>query len=190
MFAAVLFGLAYLRGFTEGVSFGNASVGVAGLFAWAWVIGRGKPRIGVAAGIGATIKLVPGTMIFWATSRTFPRIVATTLVVGLVLAVVTLPLVGIHSWTDYLKAMSLSEPACGTDWPNSIACVLKPELGIAGAKLAGIVLAIVVGGLALLVRWPVLSFALVALAWLLPVTDSTTTTTWWRTSSSWSRSPA
>ncbi len=47
-FALVLFGLAFLRGFAEGVAFGNASVGVAGLLAWCWVIGRGRPQVGRA----------------------------------------------------------------------------------------------------------------------------------------------
>ena len=40
-FAIVLLGLAFLRGFAEGVAFANASVGLAGVLAWCWVIGRG-----------------------------------------------------------------------------------------------------------------------------------------------------
>lgn len=171
-FAAVLLGLAFLRGFGEGVSFGNASVGLAGLFAWCWVIGRGRTPIGFLSALGATIKLVPGTLIFWSNRQTFPRVLLTTLTVGIALVVLTLPLVGIESWVDYMKALSLSEPACAVDsTPNSIACVLKPVLGIGGAKLAGIAIALLAGGLALIVRSPLISFALVALAWLAPVTD-------------------
>jgi hypothetical protein len=171
-FAAVLLGLAFLRGFTDGVSFGNASVGLAGVFAWAWVIGRGQPSIGALAGLGATIKLVPGTLVFWSTPRTFGRTVATTLGVGAALAVLTLPIVGIDAWLDYRTALSLSEPACAVDsTPVSVACMLKPLVGIGAAKLGGIAIALLAGGAAVLVRPPLISFALVAVAWLAPVTD-------------------
>jgi hypothetical protein len=142
------------------------------MFAWAWVLGRGGRSVGVLAGLGATIKLVPGALIFWSDRSTFSRVVVTTLLVAAGLALLTLPFVGIHSWADYIKALSFSEPACAVDsMTNSVACDLKPFLGITGAKLAGIVLALVAGGLAVLVRSPLLSFALVALAWLAPVTD-------------------
>lgn len=171
-FAAVLLSLAFVRGFTEGVSFGNASVGLAGLFAWAWVIGRGEATIGFLSGLGGTIKLVPGTLLFWSTPQTFLRVLATTLAVGVALALVTLPLVGVDSWRDYATALSFSEPACAVDsTPVSIACTLKPFLGIGGAKLAGIAVALLAGVLAVIARPPLLSFALVAIAWLAPVTD-------------------
>jgi hypothetical protein len=170
-FAMVLFGLAFLRGFAEGVAFGNASVGVAGLLAWSWVIGRGRPPVGVLAGVGGTIKLVPGTAVFWATRESFPRNLLTVIGVGGALALLTLPLVGIQSWFDYAKALSLSVPACGVDPPTSIACHLVPFLGVGPAKLAGIVFALLAGGLAVLVRRPLLAFALVVIAWLSPVTD-------------------
>ena len=109
-FALVLFGLAILRGFAEGVAFGNASVGLAGLLAWCWVIGRGRPLVGLLAGLGATIKLVPGAAVFWSTRRTFLRVVLDGRVaVGGALFVLTLPLVGIQSWFDYAKALSFSD---------------------------------------------------------------------------------
>jgi hypothetical protein len=170
-FAIVLFGLAFLRGYADGVAFGNASVGVAGLLAWCWVIGRGRTSVGVLAGLGGTIKLVPGMAIFWATRETFPRVLLTVLAVGGALFLLTLPLVGIQSWFDYAKALSLSVPACGVDPPTSIACNLQPFLGVGAAKLAGIALALVAGGLAVLARQPLLAFALVVIAWLSPVTD-------------------
>ena len=170
-FALVLFGLAFLRGFAEGVAFGNASVGVAGLLAWCWVIGRGRPQVGLLAGLGATIKLVPGAAVFWSTRQTFLRVVLAALAVGGALFVLTLPLVGIQSWFDYAKALSFSVPACGAEPPTSVACNLQPFVGPGTAKLAGIGLALVAGGLAVLVRRPLLSFALVVVAWLSPVTD-------------------
>ena len=170
-FALVLFGLAFLRGFAEGVAFGNASVGVAGLLAWCWVIGRGRPQVGLLAGLGATIKLVPGAAVFWSTRQTFLRVVLAALAVGGALFVLTLPLVGIQSWFDYAKALSFSIPACGAEPPTSVACNLQPFVGPGTAKLAGIGLALVAGGLAVLVRRPLVSFALVVIAWLSPVTD-------------------
>lgn len=170
-FAIVLFGLAFQRGFADGVAFGNASVGVAGLLAWCWVIGRGRPSVGVLAGLGGTVKLVPGMAVFWATRETFPRVVLTVLAVGGALAVLTLPLVGIQSWFDYATALSYSVPACGVEPPTSIACNVEPFLGSGPAKLAGIILALVAGGLAVLARQPLLAFALVVIAWLSPVTD-------------------
>lgn len=171
-FAAVLFGLALLRPFYEGVAIGNASVGLAGVLAWCWVIGRGGPLIGVLAGLGASIKLVPGVLVFWSTPRTFPRVVLTALAVGLALFVLTLPLVGVQSWVDYAKALSYSEPACGVGvFPTSVACIVQPVVGVGAAKLTGIALALVAGSLAVVARSPLISFALVVFAWLAPVTD-------------------
>ena len=61
--------------------------------------------------------------------------------------------------------------ACGVDFPTSIACTLQPVLGIGTAKMAGIALAVTAGVLAVIVTPRLLSFALVVVAWLAPVTD-------------------
>lgn len=173
-FALVLFGLALMRPFYEGVAIGNASVGLAGVLAWCWVIGRDRASIGYLAGLGATIKVVPGVLVFWSTPRTFPRVLLNALAVGFALFVLTLPIVGIHSWVDYATALSYSQPACGATsfwFPSSVACAFQPLIGIGAAKLAGIALALVAGGLAVGSRSPLLAFALVTFAWLAPVTD-------------------
>ena len=169
--ALALLVLGFFPGFADGVAWGNASVGLAGCLAWAWVIGRGRVPVGALAGLGATIKLVPGALIFWSTARTFPRVLAGAAAVAGALFALTLPLVGLASWTDYVTALSLSEPACGVDVPVSLACVLKPMIGIGPAKLAGILVALVAGIAAVLVRAPLASFGLVVVAWLAPVTD-------------------
>jgi hypothetical protein len=169
--ALALLVLGFFPGFADGVAWGNASVGLAGCLAWAWVIGRGRVPVGAFAGLGATIKLVPGALIFWSTPRTFPRVLVAAAAVAGALFVLTLPLVGLTSWTDYITALSLSEPACGVDVPVSLACVLKPILGIGPAKLAGMLLALVAGIAAVFVRAPLASFGLVVVAWLAPVTD-------------------
>lgn len=80
-------------------------------------------------------------------------------------------MVGIHSWVDYAKALSYSQPACGAAFPTSVACTLQPVVGVGAAKLAGIALALVAGGMAVVARSPLISFALVVFAWLAPVTD-------------------
>ena len=170
-FALVLVALAFLRGFPEGVAFGNASVAMAGLFAWAWVLGRGRAGVGVLAGIGATIKLVPGVLVFWSDRRGFPRVLLATAAVGAGLFLVTLPFTGFGSWLDYVKALSLSQPACGAEPPVSLACVLQPVVGVGLAKLAGIAVAIVAGITAVMTRSPIIAFGLLAIAWLAPVTD-------------------
>jgi hypothetical protein len=170
-FAAALIAIALLRGFPEGVAFGNASVGLAGAFAWAWVIGRGRVGVGALAGLGATIKLVPGILVFWADRRSFPRVALTTTAVAAGLFALTLPLVGLTAWTDYVQALSLSVPACGSEPPVSLACVLQPLVGISLAKLAGITVAIVAGLAAVAVRSPLVAFGLLVVAWLAPVTD-------------------
>ena len=169
--ALALLVLGFFPGFADGVAWGNASVGLAGCLAWAWVIGRGRLPVGAFVGLGATIKLVPGALVFWSTPRTFPRVLAAAAAVAGALFVLTLPLVGLASWADYVTALSLSEPACGVDVPVSLACVLKPIIGIGPAKLAGMLLALVAGVAALFVRAPFASFGLVVIAWLAPVTD-------------------
>lgn len=169
--ALALLALAFFPGFADGVAWGNASVGLAGFLAWAWVVGRGQRPVGALTGLGATIKLVPGALIFWATPRTFPRVVLIAAAVAAALFVATLPLVGVGSWADYLTALSLSEPACGVDVPVSLACLLKPMIGIGPAKLAGILVALAAGVGAIVVRPRLLSFGLVVVAWLAPVTD-------------------
>ncbi len=173
-FAVVLLGLALSRPFYEGVAIGNASVGVAGVFAWCWVIGRGRTSVGALAGLAATIKVVPGVLVFWSTPRTFLRAAGAAIVVAVGLFVVTLPIVGVHAWADYVRALSYSQPACGENsfwFPPSVACIFEPLVGVGAAKLAGIVLAFVAGGLAVASRRPLLSFALITFAWLAPVTD-------------------
>lgn len=173
-FAVVLFGLALIRPFWEGVAIGNASVGLAGVFAWSWAIGRERTPVGALAGLGATVKLVPGVLVFWSTPRTFVRTAVTAAAVAAALFAITLPIVGVQSWFDYVKALSYSQPACGevSLWfPPSVACTLKPVVGIEAAKLAGIALAVIAGGLAVASRRTVLAFALLTFAWLAPVTD-------------------
>ena len=94
-----------------------------------------------------------------------------TVAVAAGLFVLTLPFVGIGSWLDYVRALSLSQPACGADPPVSLACVLQPLVGVAIAKSAGIAIAIAAGIAAVLTRSSLIAFGLLAIAWLAPVTD-------------------
>ena len=150
---------------------GTRASGLPGCLLGAGSSGVDAPQIGLLAGLGATIKLVPGTMIFWSTPKTFPRVLAHGNGHGRG-AVRPYSAAGGHrAWFDYVRALSYSEPACGVDFPTSIACTFQPVLGIGTAKLAGIALAVVAGVLAVIVTPRLLSFALVVVAWLAPVTD-------------------
>ena len=57
----------------DGVAFGNASVGLAGLLAWCWVIGRGRTSIGVHGGVGARSNWFPARRLL-GDQGNFPRV--------------------------------------------------------------------------------------------------------------------
>lgn len=171
-FALVLLGLALIRPFWYGLAVGNANVGLAGVLAWCWVIGRGRGSIALVAALGATLKLVPGILVCWSTPRTFPRVAGGVAITGTLLFLVTLPLVGLQSWFDYGLALSNAQPSCHEDtFIPSVACLLQPVVGVGVAKSSGIVLAVVLGALALVSRSSIVAFALVTFALLAPVTD-------------------
>lgn len=155
--------------FAQGIAVGNVNVGLAGLMAWYWVAGRGR-WTGVAAGIGATIKVFPGFFALWSARRdgVQPVIVAAGTAVGL--AVVTLPLFGIGTWIDFVTALANQRPTCW-DGTISIACLLEPSLGPQAGKLIGIGLAVVFALGVVLARSPFVAFSCLAWAMLAPVTD-------------------
>ncbi|MBI3749170.1 MAG: DUF2029 domain-containing protein [Chloroflexi bacterium] len=170
--ALVLLLLALIRPFWSGLALGNVNVGLAGVLAWCWVIGRGRGSIALVAALGATVKSIPGVLVFWSTPRTFPRVAIGTAVTGVLLFLVSLPFVGLQSWFDYGLALSNAQPSCHEDtFIPSAACLLQPVFGVGVAKLSGIVFAVVLGGFALVSRSSIVAFALVTFALLAPVTD-------------------
>lgn len=170
--AALLLGLAAFVPFTEGVAAGNVNVGLAGVFAWAWVIGRSRPGIGALAGVTAVVKIVPGALVFWSDRHTFVRTAAMALAVAVVVAVLALPLTGIHAWLDFVTALSNSQPNCsGPGVHASLACAIEPWTGPGAARPIVIAIAVAAGIGAVLARTPTLALSLVVLASLAPATD-------------------
>lgn len=170
--AAMLGSLALYVPFTEGVAVGNVNVGLAGVFAWAWVIGRSSPGMGVLAGVGAVVKIVPGALVFWSDRRTFVRTAAISLAVATFVSVVTLPLMGIHAWTDFMTALGNSQPNCsGPGLHASLACVIEPLTGPVAARSMVVAIALAAGIGAVLTRTPTVAFALVVVASVFPATD-------------------
>ena len=171
MGAAVFGGLALYVPFTEGVAAGNINVGLAGIMAWAWVIGRSKPGIGALAGASAMVKIVPGALVFWSDRGTFLRTAAVALAVVVLVSVVTLPITGIQAWLDFVTALGNSQPNCsGGGVHASLACLIEPVTGHAARSVA-VVIALAAGIAAVLTRTPTVAFALVVAASMFPATD-------------------
>jgi hypothetical protein len=160
--AVMLVVLAGSRPYIEGIAVGNINLGLAGVFAWAWALGRGSRAVPVLAGIGSAIKLFPAALAFWATPRSAVRAVLTAAGVTSGLAVVTLPLVGLGAWQDYVTAARHAEPIC-TLSARPLACLVIPFAGDATTLvllLAGAVLATV----AVFARSDVIAFAMIVVA--------------------------
>ena len=170
--AAILIGLAAFVPFTEGVASGNVNIGLGGVLAWAWVLGRSRRTLGPIAGLAATIKIVPGFLVFWSDRQRFLRTVAGALAVAIGLTIATLPFTGIGSWTDMFTALSNAQPICsgGVIHP-SVACYFTPLVGPTAAKFLGILIGVVFGSAAVLTANPLYAFTLVCLASLAPVAD-------------------
>jgi hypothetical protein len=83
---------------------------------------------------------------------------------------VTLPLVGVGFWADFVRAAGNVQPDC-EHYGASVTCVAQPFLGIAGAKMAALAIAGAVALGAVFVRRDLLAFAMVALSWVLPAWD-------------------
>ena len=170
--AAILFGLAAFVPFSEGVASGNVNIGLAGVLAWAWVLGRSQRALGPISGLTATIKIVPGFLVFWSDRERFLRTAAGALAVAIGLTIVTLPFTGIGPWMDMFKALSNSQPICsGGGIHPSTACFFTPLVGSTMAKFLGILTGVVFGSAAVLTPNPLYAFTLVCLASLAPVAD-------------------
>jgi hypothetical protein len=65
--------------------------------------------------------------------------------------------------------MANAQPMCS--YGPSVSCLLQPALGVSLAKLAALALAGALGLGAVFVRKDLVAFAMVALAWIVPVSD-------------------
>ncbi len=155
-------------GFLNGLTAANVTIGLSGVLAWAWALGRQRtPPVAVA--VIAVAKMFPAILVCWTTP---PKLVRSVLSAGLICAawcLITLPLVGLNSWFDFLRALGNAQPTCS--YGPSVSCVLQPALGISLAKLVALALAGALGLGAVFVRSDFVAFTLIALAWIAPVSD-------------------
>ncbi|MDQ2933546.1 MAG: DUF2029 domain-containing protein [Chloroflexota bacterium] len=164
------FSLALYPPFTDGMAVGNINVGIAGLLAWCWVRRDGGRWIGAAAGISAVLKVYPGVLTAWDSRRRGWTAVRDAVFAGAFISLLTLPLVGIGLWIDFVHVLANAQPAC---WPTttSLTCALLPITGVTVARVIALLVAVAAIGGALRVRSPFIAFALVTVAMLAPVAD-------------------
>lgn len=167
-FGVALLCLGAMAAWGDGVAGGNVNVALAGILAWAWVIGRG--RVGAIAGALAVTKVVPGSLAFWARPPTLVRSLLASALVALLICALTLPLVGVDAWLDFLRALGNTEPFCAYPVP-SLACAAAPVIGASSAKLLGIAVGCTLAVGAVFVRDDYYSFCLVTFAWMAPTAD-------------------
>jgi hypothetical protein len=162
--------LAVYAPFPNGMSVGNINVGLAGLFAWSWVLHERRKWLGSVAGLAALMKIFPAALVAWAwRSHGWAQFRNAALVAGGI-SLFTLPLVGVQEWADYLRALTNARPACDAH-TVSFACALGPVIGMGWAQILGILIGLASLAAAMIVRSEFVSFALIALAMLAPVTD-------------------
>lgn len=168
--AGLAFGVALLIAastapYLDAMVMGNVNLALAGLFAWAWALGRGSRPTGLLAATGGLVKLHPFALAGWTTPRNARRTIGTAILVAAVVAVVTLPLVGVTSWLDFERAVTNARPLCdaGTD---AVVCRLTPLIGgLATPVLLGTAAAFVL--MAIRVQLDIVAFALIVVAVLL-----------------------
>jgi len=155
-------------GFLNGLAAGNVTIGLCGVLAWSWAIGRDRtPPLAIA--VVGVAKIFPAVLVCWTTPPRFLRSVATAGLIAAGWLLVTLPFVGLNSWFDFLRSLGNAQPMCS--YGPSVSCVLQPALGVSAAKLAALVLAGALGLGAVLVRTDLIAFTMIAIAWIVPVSD-------------------
>jgi Glycosyltransferase family 87 len=168
--AGVAFGvLAVGQPYRQAVVVGNINLGLAGLFAWAWAI-RGQPRLtGLVAGIGALVKLHPIALLALASPQSRVRTALAAVVVIALATIVSLPIVGLTAWGDYLTALANVRPLCGVG-SNVLTCALEPVVGPM-ARVGVLLIAALIVLVALAARNDLLRFALLVLAIFVPLPE-------------------
>jgi len=164
-------GLALLvAAFVEGIVFGfavaNVNMATAGMVGIVW---SRTQNMAVPIGTLGVIKIFP---IALAAPHGF-RVLMTALAVGIAICLLTLPMVGVGAWSDYVTGLLQSQPACGDPrYTNpSLACALSPLIGMNAAKWAGLVVAGVLVAIALRSRNRSVAVAAAGLAILAPATE-------------------
>ncbi|MGH2468389.1 MAG: glycosyltransferase family 87 protein [Candidatus Limnocylindrales bacterium] len=154
--------------FWDGVITGNVNLLIVGLLAWSWAApGR---WIGPLAGVLAVVRIFPGSLAVQRVRATGWRGALVPVGVAIGLVIVTLPIVGLNSWTDYATALTNAVPQC-TKQVNSLVCALTPAMGAAVAEGTAMLLTAILLVGSLLVRNSLASFTMITLVWVLPMPD-------------------
>jgi hypothetical protein len=161
--------LAAFGPYAEGVATGNATLILAGAFAFA--VAFPGEWLGPASALAAISRVTPIFMVVldWRGPHGLRRI-AYAGALGAGVLVLTLPLIGLQNWQDYAVSISGAVPSCD-QVVNSLTCALVPAIGLGAAKVTAIGVAIVCVGAAMLVRRRVLAAGLISVAMLLPLPD-------------------
>lgn len=165
-FAVILAAMSVLDGVMQGVALGNVNIASAGALGFVWARAR---RIAPATGVLAVIKVFPLALAAPLGGRVFVRAAA---IAGMI-CLITLPLVGVAAWSDYIAGLQASQPLCGDpNWVNlSLACNLSPFVGVFVAKWAGLAIAAVLVVLAVRAGPTFLGTTLATGAVLAPATE-------------------
>lgn len=134
------------------LNIGNVHLLVLGLLGGAWLgAARGTPRgeiaAGILVGVATLIKVFPGLIVLWFLLTGRVRAAAAAFVTMVVLAIATLPVVGVGSWLDYPTVLANLGP------PTELTDVLAPTVWLSAVMPALVAQALVTGfGLAV-VAW-------------------------------------
>jgi len=166
-FAFVLAGLITFEPFISGVVAANPNIGLAGVVGWTY-IGLGPRRAGIIGALSAILKVFAGAAALAVRERKVLA-VGTATVVTIAVTVVTLPIVGIQSWFDFVHALTGAQPECSAS-NLSIACDLQPWLGAAGS-VAGLTIGTIAAVALAIVRQPLLMAALLTIVIMAPANN-------------------
>jgi hypothetical protein len=134
-FAIGVLGLTVFAPVQQGLGVANVNMLTAGMLGIVWGARR-SPVVPLA--LLTVLKVFPLAL----AAPLGLRAVLKCAVIAAVIVVVTLPLVGIGAWNDYVSGLSSSRPLCDDPvWFNpSLACVAQPLLGPGVAKWFGVVI--------------------------------------------------
>jgi alpha-1,2-mannosyltransferase len=129
------------------LNIGNVHLIILGLLAGAWLAMQrgtlqGQVAAGALVGVAALIKVFPGLIILWFLLTGRLRAAAAAVVAMALLALATLPVVGLRSWLDYPTVLAnlgrpteLTDVLAPTVW---LSVVMPPLVAQAMVTLAGI----------------------------------------------------
>jgi hypothetical protein len=136
-------------------------------FGLAWLRPRYSGWIGVMA---AMVKVYPVLWLLWSLRRRAP--LAPPLLLGLLVAAGWTALTGgMETWVDYARATANALPQCSSPSLGSFACALGPSIGVHVAAIVGIATASTLAVVAFRMRNDAVSYALLAVASVLPAPD-------------------